>query len=71
MDGMNALDSFLHFLRSAKLIMDGDPADDEEVSVQFDFAHRFRGQLAIRCVNLTRFQRATEGSSESACSSGD
>jgi len=71
MDGMNALDGFVHFLRSAELIMDGDPADDEDVSVQFDFAHRFRGQLAIRCVNLTRFQRAPEGSSESAGSSGN
>ena len=71
MDGMNALDGFLHLPRSAKLIMHRDPADDEDVSVQFYFAHRFRGQFAIRGINLTRFQRAPEGSSQSACSSGD
>jgi len=51
--------------------MDRDPADDEDVSVQFDFAHRFRGQFAIGGINLARFQRAPEGSRQSARCSGD
>jgi hypothetical protein len=64
--GMNPLDGLAHFLRSAKLVVNSDPADDENASIQLDFSHRFRGQLAIRGVNLARFQRALEGSGKSA-----
>lgn len=64
-DGMNALDGLAHFLRRAKLVVDRNAADDENVSIEFDFPNRFRAEPSIRCVNLTRFQRAPEGSGES------
>ncbi len=64
-DGMNALDGLAHFLRRAKLVVDRDAADDENVSVEFNFAHGLRSELAVRGINLARFQRASEGSGES------
>ena len=70
-DVVDALDGFIHFFRSAESIVDRDPAKDENVSIQLDLSHRFRGQSAIRGVNLTRFQRAPEGSSKSACCGRD
>ncbi len=42
MDGMDALDSFAHFLRRAELVVDRDPADDENVSFQLDLPYSFR-----------------------------
>jgi hypothetical protein len=42
-----------------------DAADHEYVVVQLNFADRFRHQPLIRGVNLTRLQRAPEGSGES------
>lgn len=65
-DAMDSLYRFILFLRSTELVVNKDPADDENVAVQLDFAHCFRSQFAVRGVNLTRFQRASEGSCESA-----
>jgi hypothetical protein len=40
-------------------------ADDEHALVYFDLADSFGNQLAIRCRNLTRLQRASKGSRKS------
>jgi hypothetical protein len=41
------------------------PPDNEHVLIEFDLPNRFRNQPSIRCVDLTRLQRASEGSGES------
>jgi hypothetical protein len=46
-DAVNALDGGEHFLRSAKLIVDRNAADDQHASFQLNFAHRFRNQFAV------------------------
>jgi len=42
-----------------------DAADHEDAVLQLDFADRFRHQALIRSVNVTRLQRASEGSRQS------
>jgi hypothetical protein len=44
---------------------DVDPADHEDVILQLNFADSFRHQSLIRSINLTRLQRASEGSGQS------
>jgi hypothetical protein len=46
-NGMNPLDRLAHFLSRPEPVMNPNPADDENVSIQLDFSHRFRSQLAI------------------------
>ena len=41
-------------------------ADHEHVLLEFDLAHSFADQASSRRANLTRLQRASEGSGESA-----
>ena len=48
-----------------------DAADDEDVILSFDFADGLRDQAGIGRINLTRFQRASEGAGESTSSGGD
>jgi len=43
-----------------------DMADHEHVLLEFDLAHSFADQASSRRANLTRLQRASEGSGESA-----
>lgn len=46
-------------------------ADDEDVILGFDFTDGLGNQARIRCINLTRLQRASEGAGESTGGSGD
>ena len=43
-----------------------DTADHEHVLLEFDLAQSFADQASSRRANLTRLQRASEGSGESA-----
>ena len=43
-----------------------DTADHEHVLLEFDLAHSFADQASSRRANLTRLQRASKGSGESA-----
>jgi hypothetical protein len=40
-DRVDALNRFPHCLRRAELVVDGDPADDKDVAIGLNFAHRF------------------------------
>ena len=46
-------------------------ADDEDVILGFNFTDGLRDQTGIRCINLTRLQRASEGAGESTSGGGD
>lgn len=63
---MDSLDRLAHLFQSPELVMHGDSADDQHAALQFNFTHSLRGQLAIRCINLARLQRAPKGTGESA-----
>jgi hypothetical protein len=47
------------------------PPDDEHIVFDFDLAQRLGYQTAARCIDLTRLQRASKGSGQSACSCRD
>jgi hypothetical protein len=38
---------------------------DEDIVLQLDLAHGLRNKALVRCIDLTRFQRAPEGSRKS------
>ena len=46
-------------------------SDDEYVLFQLNFTHRFSDQASAGCVDLTRLQRASEGSRKSTCRGRD
>jgi len=45
--------------------------DDQDIALQFDLAQRFGDETAARCIDLTRFQRASKGSRKSTGGRGD
>jgi hypothetical protein len=47
-----------------------DAPDDENAVLEFDFTHGLRYQPLIRCIDLTRLQRASVGSRKSTGSRG-
>lgn len=47
MNSMNPLDRLAHFLRRPEPVMDTDPADDENISIQLYFPYGLRDQLAL------------------------
>jgi hypothetical protein len=47
-----------------------DAPDDENAVVEFDFTHSLGYQTLIRCIDLTRLQRASIGSGKSTGCSG-
>jgi hypothetical protein len=42
-----------------------DAANDEDIVLQFDFTHSLRYESLIRCIDLTRLQRASVGAGQS------
>src|ERR1051326_3001854 len=42
-----------------------DAPDDQHIFLKFNFTHGFRYEPAIRSIDVTRFQRASEGASKS------
>jgi hypothetical protein len=62
---MDALYRLVRLLWSAQLVVNQDSPDNEHVPLQLDFSYGLGSQFAVRGVNVTRFQRAPEGSIES------
>ena len=63
----------MHALRGLPILLPGfqshpymDTADDQHVLLEFDLSQSFTDQQSSRRANLTRLQRASEGSGESA-----
>jgi len=52
-------------LRCSELQPHMNSPDDEDIVLQFDLTHRFRDKPFVRCVDLTRLQRASKGSGKS------
>jgi len=48
-----------------------DAADDEDIVLQFDLTHSLGYESLIRCIDLTRLQRASIGSGQSTGGGGD
>ena len=48
-----------------------DPFDDQDAVLGLDFPYRFCLKKLVVCRNLTRFQRASEGSGQSTRGRGD
>jgi hypothetical protein len=48
-----------------------DAADDEDIVLQFDLTHSLGYESLIRCIDLTRLQRASVGSGKSTGGRGD
>lgn len=66
MDAVDAFHGRLLFGSAGQVIDHMNAFDHEHAVFIDDFARRFRNQLAFACVNLARFQRAPEGSGQSA-----
>jgi hypothetical protein len=58
-------------LRCAQFHPHMNSADDEDTILQIDFTHRFRDKAFVRCVDLTRLERASKGSGKSTGSRGN
>jgi hypothetical protein len=63
---VDPLNRFSRLLGSAKLVVDRNPTDDENIVFELDLAHRFRRQSSVGGVDLARFQRTAESAGESA-----
>ncbi len=65
LDGVHALNSLAMGFRGPQFVMRVDAADDQNVSVSFDFTGDFRNQPAVAGVNLARFQRTAKSAGRS------
>jgi hypothetical protein len=68
---MHTAGSFPMCLRCAQFQPHMNAADDEDTILQLDFTHRFRDKAFVRCIDLTRLQRASKGSGKSTGSRGN
>ncbi len=66
---MNSLDNLALVLPGAQSVVGMDTANHQDFSVQLDFSGHLRAESAVVGINATRFQRAPEGSSQSAAGS--
>jgi hypothetical protein len=67
---VDALDDLAHVLSRAQFVVGEDTAKNQDAPLSFDFSYYFRNQFSVACVNLARFQRAPEGSGQSAAGRG-
>ena len=70
-EAVDALDGGAFFFRSYETHRDVDAANYEHSVFLFDFPSDFRGELVVACIDLTRFQRASESSHHSTSGAGD
>jgi len=68
---MDASRSFPIGLFSSQLQSNMDAPDDQYVFLKFNFTHCFGYQAIIRSIDVTRFQRASEGAGKSTSGSRD
>lgn len=57
--------------RGLQLVGGVNALDHDDAVLVFDLAVDLAGELAAGCVDLARFQRASEGAEESAAGGGD
>jgi hypothetical protein len=70
-DSVNAFDGGALFFRRDESHRDVNAPDDQDSFLQFDFASNLRRELIVARIDLTRFQRASEGAHHSTGGSGD
>jgi hypothetical protein len=68
---VDALDGGALFFWGYEAHRDVDASDDEHSIFQFDFSPDISREFVIACIDLTRFQRASEGAHHSTGGSGD
>jgi hypothetical protein len=62
MDIVDTVDGVAVRFVGLQVIGDVDPLNDENVVFLADISGRFGPEFSVRCVNLTRLQRASKGS---------
>jgi len=67
---VNSIDGFAVGFVGDQVVGDVNPFHDEHIALFFNLTGRFRPEFSIRCVYLTRFQRASKGSGQSPGSRG-
>jgi len=63
-DSLDGLEIFV--LGASQVVGDVNPFHYQDLSFQLDLPDRCRGEVSVACVDATRLQRASEGSSQSA-----
>ncbi len=66
MDFMDSLDRLPLFLGRSEPILDVNPADHKDITVELNLSRGVRSELIVACVDMARLQRAPECSRESA-----
>jgi hypothetical protein len=70
-DSVNAFDGGALFFRRNETHRDVDTSDDQHSFLQFDFPSHLCGEFIVARIDLTRFQRASEGAHHSTGGSGN
>jgi hypothetical protein len=68
---VDALDGGALFFWGYEAHGDVDASDNEHSIFKFDFPSDVSGEFVVACIDLTRFQRASEGAHHSTGGSGD
>jgi hypothetical protein len=68
---VHPFDGLAYIFRSTKLHIDMNPADDQHTLFNFDFSANICSQPATARIDLTRLQRAPEGSEHSPARRSD
>jgi len=71
MNAMHALDGFSCFCRSIDVIDDVNATNHKHIIFRLDLTSHVSRQMFIAGVDLTRFQRATEGADQSTTGGGN
>ena len=68
---VNALDGLALLFRGAQFVVGEDTANDQNFALELNLSPHLARELSVRRINLARFQRAPEGSGQSASRRGD
>jgi hypothetical protein len=64
-DSMHAIHSCAEFFRGRQSHRNLNAANHQDAVFCFNFSSHFRGELAMTCIHLTRFQRASKSAHHS------
>ncbi len=67
---MNALDDFAHVFSGAQSVVGEDTANHQNFALKLNLSPHLAGKFSVRGIYLARFQRAPEGSGQSAAGRG-
>jgi hypothetical protein len=70
-DSVDAVDGGALFFWGYEAHGDVDASDDQDSVFELDFPSDVRREFVVACIDLTRFQRASEGAHHSTGGSGD